>query len=514
MSPIPLPALDLKAPPQDNGLDAVQRIFQIKGLQNQMALQGAQLQGEQMRNQAQSLELQDDVKWRAALSDPQWDGTPEQLLRNGLKYGVGPKSYVNMQQSLTQVQQGLAKLGSDQLGVLNAVTNKIGDLLETVKDAKPDQKVAAQREAKQDALDLLDTPGLNSHVRGYMLQQVNAIPDDQYLGDDAVAQMIGQNKLHSVLAEEQLKKSQASEASEKAGQAAATAANERANLPKTQAEAAVAPQMAQLGVAQRQAEISKNRAQTAADLATAAKTKVETENLGQLPVFAVDPQTNQRVMTTRPEAQAKGYTNVVPVKESDVNKERDATAMTNDVQLNTSRYRTAMAQVYREPMNGKQMTALTALTPEKLGLDIGHGFGLNLPDVIQKVANASAFSVLSPSQKRAVIGYYSTLASVPAAQKALTGIGRSNKEMLDLELRTIPTPLMDGDTFDAMLDRFQGNIDQTAAKNVRIPGMPLTSEVRRQNEPGWSPPQNPVPSQPSSQWPPSMRMIPLSSLSQ
>lgn len=507
MSPIPLPALDVKAPPQDNGLDAVQRIFQIKGLQNQMALQGAQLQGEQMRNQAQSLELQDDVKWRAALSDPQWDGTPEQLLRNGLKYGVGPKSYVNMQQSLTQVQQGLAKLGSDQLGVLNAVTNKIGDLLETVKDAKPDQKVAAQREAKQDALDLLDTPGLNPHVRGYMLQQVNAIPDDQYLGDDAVAQMIGQNKLHSVLAEEQLKKSQASEASEKAGQAAATAANERANLPKIQAEAAVAPQAAQLGLAKTRADVARTQAETA-------KTRVETENLGQLPVFAVDPTTNQRVMTTRPEAQARGYMNVVPVKEGDVNKERDATAMTNDVQLNTSRYRTSMAQVYREPMNGKQMTALTALTPEKLGLDLGNGFGLNLPDVMQKVSNATAFSVLSPSQKRAVIGYYSTLASVPAAQKALTGIGRSNKEMLDLELRTIPTPLMDSDTFDAMLDRFQGNIDQTAAKNVRIPGMPLTSEVRRQNEPGWSPPQNPVPSQPSSQWPPSMRMIPLSSLSQ
>jgi hypothetical protein len=500
MSPIPLPALDVRSPQPDNPLDAAQRIFQIKGLQNQTSLQAAQLQGEQMRNRAQSLELQDDEKWRSALTDPSWDGTPEQLLKNGLKLGVGPRSYVTMQQGLTQAQQGLAKLGSDQLALLNSVSNKVGDLLETIRDAKPEQKLAAQQDAKRDALDLLgSTTGLNQHARATMIQHLNAIPEDQYVGDDTVDQMIGQNKLHSSLVEERLKQSQASEATQKANQAAAATANEKANLPRIQAEAAIAPQAAQLGIAKTRAEISRTQADTA-------KTRAETENLGQLPVFAVDPLTNQRVMTTRPEAQARGYTNVVPVKEGDVNKERDATAMTNDVQLNTSRYRTAMAQAYREPMSGKQMTALTALTPEKLGLDIGNGFGLNLPDVMQHVSNATAFSVLSPTQKRAVIGYYSTLASVPAAQKALTGIGRSNKEMLDLELRTIPTPLMDADTFDAMLDRFQGNIDQTAAKNVRVPGMPLTSEVRSQNEPGWSPPRK------KSEWPTNM-MIPLSSLS-
>jgi hypothetical protein len=155
-----------------------------------------------------------------------------------------------------------------------------------------------------------------------------------------------------------------------------------------------------------------------------------------------------------------------------------------------------MRQMYKEPMTGGQAMAITALMPEKLGIDIGHGIGLNLPDVIQKTANAAAFSVLSPTQKKAVIGYYSTLSSVPAAQKALTNIGRSNKEMLDLELRTIPTPAMDGGTFETMLDRFQGNIDQTAAKNVRIPGMPSTVEVRAENEPGWQPKQN------KSQWPP------------
>jgi len=56
--------------------------------------------------------------------------------------------------------------------------------------------------------------------------------------------------------------------------------------------------------------------------------------------------------------------------------------------------------------------------------------------------------------------------------------------MLDLELRTIPTPLMDAETHGIMLDRFQGNIDQTAAKNTRIPGMPTASDIRNQIEGG------------------------------
>jgi len=81
-----------------------------------------------------------------------------------------------------------------------------------------------------------------------------------------------------------------------------------------------------------------------------------------------------------------------------------------------------------------------------------------------------------------MLGYYSTLASVPAAQKALTNIGKANKEMMDLELRTIPTPLMDHETYNLGMDRFQGNVTQTAAKNVRIPGMPTAQQIREEIE--------------------------------
>ena len=62
--------------------------------------------------------------------------------------------------------------------------------------------------------------------------------------------------------------------------------------------------------------------------------------------------------------------------------------------------------------------------------------------------------------------------------------------MMDLELRTVPTPIMDSGTFGAMLDRFQGNIDQTSKKTVRMPGMPSTSDIRNTYE-GMTTPQKP-----------------------
>ena len=83
MGSIPLPALDIKQPPSP--LDEIARVFQIQGLQQQ-------IQGQQTQNQLGQLNLQqaqraqaDDAKWRAALTDPSFDGSPSKLLDLGLE---------------------------------------------------------------------------------------------------------------------------------------------------------------------------------------------------------------------------------------------------------------------------------------------------------------------------------------------------------------------------------------------------------------------------------------------
>ena len=286
MSTIPLPALAVKAPPQgEQPLDMFARIAQIRGMQQNQQLQQAELQTRQLQNQQLQMESQDDQKWRAALADPNWDGTPADLLKNGLKQGVGPRSYMTMQQGLTQLQQGQATLGKDQLAIQQTIENKIGDSLEAVTTAPPNQKQAVYTQAKQDLLSTIqNAPGLNPQIQKGWIQQFAQMPDT-YPGDDWANNHVALNKLRSALTDEALKNAQTAEATGKGAEAQAAATNATAQLPKYQAESSVAPRMAQLGVQEKQAQIKQTGAYTAAAQASTAKTRVETENLGQQPIL-------------------------------------------------------------------------------------------------------------------------------------------------------------------------------------------------------------------------------------
>jgi hypothetical protein len=474
------PALAVQAPPDPSqGLQRAVQLSQL--LQNapiQRQILQQQAQAGQLENQQRSLQLQDQTLLRSSAKGLDWTdpNTFDKWLNNAQQNGVSPQTLSALALQRAQYKQQLAKTDQDTLAAEKTRNDMLQGHLDAIKGIT--DPVKRQQQGQLQAQQILAS-GLARNPQEQAQYQALASGQVPIPSDEDLSMLEAGLQDHSAQVEQQLKQAQQFKEQNQGLEAQQMAANEKAKLPQIQAESGVAPQMAALGVKAKQAEIVQKYAE-------AAKTRAETENLGQQPIFAYDPRTNTRVQTTRPEAKQLGFTNPVTVNEGAIAKERDATAMTNDVQLNVSRYRTAMQQVYQQPMNGKQMTALTALTPEKLGIDIGHGFGISLPDVIQKVANASAFSVLSKPQKEAVLGYYTTLASVPAAQKALSGIGRSNKEMLDLELRTIPTPLMDGETFDIGMDRFQGNIDQTAAKNVRIPGMPTTRDIRLQNEPAFA----------------------------
>src|SRR5215472_7608040 len=102
MSSVSLPALDIRTQ-QPSAFDELSRIFAIKNLSQQQ-------QAGQLGLQQEQLEMADDAKWRSAMSRPDWDGSPEQFLKNGLKAGVGPQSYSKVAQGLAAVGEGYAKL--------------------------------------------------------------------------------------------------------------------------------------------------------------------------------------------------------------------------------------------------------------------------------------------------------------------------------------------------------------------------------------------------------------------
>jgi hypothetical protein len=74
------------------------------------------------------------------------------------------------------------------------------------------------------------------------------------------------------------------------------------------------------------------------------------------------------------------------------------------------------------------------------------------------------------------------MASIPAYQKALTGIGRANKEMLDLELGTIPNPTMSPEDIINKQGQFQENIDRATEGFPKLPGIKSSKQVREETE--------------------------------
>jgi len=69
------------------------------------------------------------------------------------------------------------------------------------------------------------------------------------------------------------------------------------------------------------------------------------------------------------------------------------------------------------------------------------------------------------------------MSSIPEYQKAATGIGRTNKEMLDLELKNIPDPTMPPAIISNRLSSFQEALNSNASRVPRIQGIPSARDV-------------------------------------
>jgi hypothetical protein len=176
------------------------------------------------------------------------------------------------------------------------------------------------------------------------------------------------------------------------------------------------------------------------------------------------------------------------IKPGDVNKDKSAMRQLNDVQKNVNLYTKSIREDLPKlvPGDTDKMQEIMALNQQSGGsvLDVGEkGISIgSIPILGAKLTKqnlkqiTSDLAELSPAGRNLLTGYLRTAAAVPAYQKALTGIGRSNKEMLDLELANIPLPYYDNATANNRMKAFQENMDQ--ARNgfpSNLPGMKLTA---------------------------------------
>jgi hypothetical protein len=277
--------------------------------------------------------------------------------------------------------------------------------------------------------------------------------------------------------------------------AAQAQAKTAAELDKAQNDALVAHQnllnmpTEQEAKTKRMADLRETMAKTLQANADTAEKTAQTALIGAQPVFAFDPATNTRVLTTMPQAGAKGFTNPVKASESDINKETELTRQFNDVQMNLSRYRNA---VNNPNLSFDQHGFFSAsdttkianiLSDDKLaGVAAQIPAGGRLADILSQGKSAQYWNELSPEQQDVVAGYLRAKGSIIAFQKALTQTGRTSKEALAIEMQNLPSPIMGTAPANKQLDAFQENIDTASKGIVRVPWLPSTQDVRKSIE--------------------------------
>jgi len=211
-------------------------------------------------------------------------------------------------------------------------------------------------------------------------------------------------------------------------------------------------------------------------------------------VYGYDPKTNELVMTNRSDAADRDLQGVYSVKAGDIKNDRAAIRQLNDVQLNVSRYKTAADAAAKNGISGTDYVNMHSLLNKAGALDlnvaVGEGGSIKIPvltgliEGLNREQQSEAYHAMSPEGKALYDGYIRSLSAVPAYQKALTGIGRSNKEMLDLELANIPSPTMKPQDIQSKMRQFQENLDRAGEGFPRMPGMKTNKDIRRETEEG------------------------------
>ena len=167
----------------------------------------------------------------------------------------------------------------------------------------------------------------------------------------------------------------------------------------------------------------------------------------------------------------------------------------NDVQTNVNRYEKVIAEDLPKVTEEDRKAMTTIMTIDKesgtgmLTADVsGKGIsvgGTVFPQWSAEVASRKLdqardlLAHLSPEAQRMMNAYLRTASSVPTYLKAIAGIGRSNKETLNLELANVPMPYFDQTTANGRMSAFQDNVDQARSGFPNnLPGMKLIESER------------------------------------
>lgn len=192
---------------------------------------------------------------------------------------------------------------------------------------------------------------------------------------------------------------------------------------------------------------------------------------GQVGV-AFDPKTNEYVQTTPRDAQANGYQQFqkVTAKESEDN--RQLNNRLADVAQKITRYEDSISQ----PLSsGDQQLIAGLLASDKFKAGL---FGAEISvDRLNQLLNQENIEGLSEGGKKALLAYSNAREAMTGYQRVLSGSGRSSDKNLELNLETLPSPVMPPDYIKEGIRQFKENVNIAGQGLPRMMGITRAKDI-------------------------------------
>jgi len=194
------------------------------------------------------------------------------------------------------------------------------------------------------------------------------------------------------------------------------------------------------------------------------------------PVYAFNPQTNQKELMSQTEAIAKGYKVMTPVTGKEVSEDSMLINRLSDVHAKIGEYEQAL----QKPISAKDQGNLAALLGTE-GIKLG-AFGTEVPmDRINDALSRENLSGLSANARDQLVAYRNAREALTGYTRVLTGSGRSSDKNLELQEQTLPIPsITDPDFSKRSLDAFKQNLQVVGQGLPVIPGIKTPEQWEQQ----------------------------------
>jgi hypothetical protein len=516
MSSIPLPALSIHPPQQENPAEQLGKMVQMKSmLQNQQMKQG--------EIQLQQQQIKDQQAMTTAMKN--WDGKDyDALSKSVLQNGGSANAATQIQQhgltikkTVSDIAAQDATAGSKNLETFIGKQKALGDGL--MEGADP--KVVPDEQLHQWALGKIQTFAqggiLDQQTAQGLSQKVQSIQDPAQLRT-LVEQAAKSSMGAKAVAEQQKTIAEAGKDTAQAGEADTVAAKNRAESsfyaanPSAGAPGVPAETVSLMDYMRKPpapgepmhtpsnypAWKAKQEAiqtepikvhQAAAEAAVTQPYKIQTAQAEgrarqliqgmEKPVYALVPQadgTTAKHLMSATDALQAGIHTMLPVTEKEVGEDTMLINRLGDVRQKIARYEQSLSAL-GATVSAKDQSNIAALIG-KGGIKVG-AFGTELPmDRLNAALDKENIKGLSDDAKKLLVSYYNARESMQGYTRVLTGSGRSNEKAMELNLDALPNPGTADKAYAVeSLKQFHENLDIVGQGLPKIPGIKSPEEI-------------------------------------